>query len=350
MAQSVEHVIGNDEVISSILITSSNKATQPGCFIFLFFLTLYDKLCYNTYRNFEEGSLQMEEKKPQGNPKEENVPQLADPKPTKPTVKKTSKPTQASASKSAEPTKSHTPAAQKPQPNTTKQQASKKWEIKALAKSLAEVFAPAKQIPTAPNAPAMADVKPQSANQAQDAAAASAEKPVADSKVKIKGFMIRPWQMIVAAVLAVSMIGGGVVLGVVLGKREADKLNSPFDDAAIDHNWTPPSGSAENQDGIVLPGYAYLIFPAGEKKVEILLPNPTGNPCHFQYEMMLVETGEVLYRSKLIAPGKAVPKIELARPLTEGTYTLRIKINTYSLADGVTPMNGGEQDVKLYVK
>ena len=35
MAQSVEHVIGNDEVISSILITSSNKATQSGCFIFL---------------------------------------------------------------------------------------------------------------------------------------------------------------------------------------------------------------------------------------------------------------------------------------------------------------------------
>ena len=36
MAQSVEHVIGNDEVISSILITSSNKATQSGCFIFCF--------------------------------------------------------------------------------------------------------------------------------------------------------------------------------------------------------------------------------------------------------------------------------------------------------------------------
>ena len=34
MAQSVEHVIGNDEVISSILITSSRKATQSGCFSF----------------------------------------------------------------------------------------------------------------------------------------------------------------------------------------------------------------------------------------------------------------------------------------------------------------------------
>ena len=41
MAQSVEHVIGNDEVISSILITSSNKATQTGCFIFYL-----DTLCH----------------------------------------------------------------------------------------------------------------------------------------------------------------------------------------------------------------------------------------------------------------------------------------------------------------
>ena len=38
MAQSVEHVIGNDEVISSILITSSKSRGQPSsgfCFEFL---------------------------------------------------------------------------------------------------------------------------------------------------------------------------------------------------------------------------------------------------------------------------------------------------------------------------
>ena len=34
MAQSVEHVIGNDEVISSILITSSNSPWKyPGSFV-----------------------------------------------------------------------------------------------------------------------------------------------------------------------------------------------------------------------------------------------------------------------------------------------------------------------------
>lgn len=293
----------------------------------------------------------MEEKKPQSNPKQQNAPQSAEPKASKAAEQKVSKPMSVGASKSAEPTKPHTPATQKPQPDAAKQPTQKKWEIKALAKSLAEVFMPVKQTTEASNVSAAADAEqqPQSTEKAQDATA-SAQTPVADNKGKVKGFMIQPWQMIVAAVLAVSMIAGGVALGVVLGRREADKSNSPFDDSAIDHNWVPPTGTTANQDGIVLPGYAYLIFPAGEKKVEILLPNPTGNPCHFQYDMMLVETGEVLYRSKLIAPGKAVPKIELARPLTEGTYTLRITINTYSLADGVTPMNGGEQDVKLFVK
>ncbi len=44
MAQSVEHVIGNDEVISSILITSSNKATQSGCFIFFILLDIFQQI------------------------------------------------------------------------------------------------------------------------------------------------------------------------------------------------------------------------------------------------------------------------------------------------------------------
>ena len=42
MAQSVEHVIGNDEVISSILITSSKKASRKTCF-FCFSVVPIDK-------------------------------------------------------------------------------------------------------------------------------------------------------------------------------------------------------------------------------------------------------------------------------------------------------------------
>ena len=41
MAQSVEHVIGNDEVISSILITSSKKALAFASAFFVLFPSYY---------------------------------------------------------------------------------------------------------------------------------------------------------------------------------------------------------------------------------------------------------------------------------------------------------------------
>ena len=51
MAQSVEHVIGNDEVISSILITSSktNKHGQSPC-LFVLAPTLHEEELLN-YQN-----------------------------------------------------------------------------------------------------------------------------------------------------------------------------------------------------------------------------------------------------------------------------------------------------------
>ena len=50
MAQSVEHVIGNDEVISSILITSSKNALQKQCVFLInqnkYFLKLLTFSCF----------------------------------------------------------------------------------------------------------------------------------------------------------------------------------------------------------------------------------------------------------------------------------------------------------------
>ena len=49
MAQSVEHVIGNDEVISSILITSSNK--KVWTFVHTFFvLVLFHRIELRLFR------------------------------------------------------------------------------------------------------------------------------------------------------------------------------------------------------------------------------------------------------------------------------------------------------------
>ena len=58
----------------------------------------------------------------------------------------------------------------------------------------------------------------------------------------------------------------------------------------------------------------------------------------------------MLYQSRLIAPGKAVLEIKLSRPLEVGDYSLLIGVDSVSLTDGRTPMNGGEQKVLLKVR
>ncbi len=163
------------------------------------------------------------------------------------------------------------------------------------------------------------------------------------------GLVIQSWQLAIAAVAVVAMVVGGVVLGVVLGNRNNAK-DSAFDDSPVDYEWVMPEGGDTNEDQIILPGYVDLTFPAGEQEIEVVLPNPKGNPCYFRYTLMLEATGEILYQSKLIPPGKAVLAIKLSRPLPKGDYSLLIGIDSVSLVDGRTPMNGGEQSVLLKVR
>ena len=173
-------------------------------------------------------------------------------------------------------------------------------------------------------------------------------EPQAEEKPKREaaGLVIKPWQLAVAAVTVVAMIVGGVVLGIVLG----NKNGGSYDDSPVDYEWVLPDGAQTNPDQIILPGYVELTFPAGEQVIEIVLPNPASNPCYFRYTLVLEETGEVLYQSRLIAPGKAVLEIKLSRSLEVGDYSLLIGVDSVSLTDGRTPMNGGEQRVLLKVR
>lgn len=173
-----------------------------------------------------------------------------------------------------------------------------------------------------------------------------AEQYSAPTKRASAGLVLKPWQLAVAAVAIVALVVGGVVLGIVLGNKNGGNA----DDSPVDYEWVLPEGVQTNPDQIVLPGYVELTFPAGEQVIEIVLPNPATNPCYFRYTLMLEHTGEVLYQSKLIAPGKAVLEIKLSRPLEKGDYALLIGIDSFSLADGSTPMNGGEQKVLLKVR
>ncbi|MBO7274166.1 MAG: hypothetical protein J6V22_04860, partial [Clostridia bacterium] len=162
-----------------------------------------------------------------------------------------------------------------------------------------------------------------------------------------RGLVVQGWQLAVAAVIVVAMIAGGVVLGMVLGNRND---GDGFSGSPVDYDWELQSGSATNDNQIVLPGYDDLLFPANETKIEMILPNHKSNPCYFRYTLMLKDTGEILYQTPLIAPGQAMLEIELLRELSKGDYQLIIAIDCISLTDGRTPLNGGEHHVVLRVR
>ncbi len=123
------------------------------------------------------------------------------------------------------------------------------------------------------------------------------------------------------------------------------------DDGAVDWNGqqlpdtTPSAPSA----GIKIPGYPSITLPKNQETVNVALINPEGNPCYFTFELVLKDTGESLYKSKLVPPGKAITQITMSKALSAGEYDATIKITTTSLEDG-SAMNGANVETVLIVK
>ena len=101
--------------------------------------------------------------------------------------------------------------------------------------------------------------------------------------------------------------------------------------------------------GIKIPGYPSITLPADQQTVNVALLNPEGNPCYFTFELVLKDTDETLYKSKLVPPGQAIRSITMSKALSAGEYNATIKITTTSLEDG-SAMNGANVETVLIVK
>ena len=110
-----------------------------------------------------------------------------------------------------------------------------------------------------------------------------------------------------------------------------------------------PNKSGEEAVGIQIPGYPSITIPADTKNVTVAFLNPEDNPCYFTFELVLKDTDEVLYTSKMVPPGQAIYEAELSRPLEKGEYNATIKIKTASLEDG-SAMNGADVETVLIVQ
>lgn len=148
---------------------------------------------------------------------------------------------------------------------------------------------------------------------------------------------------ILISICILVLIGAACYL---LGKQQ-DHSDSAFrpdlDSSAV----APAAEEADDKpDGIRIPGYPRITIPAGTTDVTMNLMNPEGNPCYFTFELILTDTDETIYTSKMVEPGKVITDVELSRGLEKGEYPAIVRISTASLEDG-SPMNGANVETVL---
>lgn len=126
---------------------------------------------------------------------------------------------------------------------------------------------------------------------------------------------------------------------------EVEAANALIDENATNYDTAIYLEQVTDPYHIALPGYSEIPMYADSDYMQIALWNPTGNPCFFQFSIVMGD--EVLYESKLVPPGLAVQEQTLSRTIPEGTYDATIKIRCYDLEDTEEEMNGGAINVTI---
>lgn len=80
-----------------------------------------------------------------------------------------------------------------------------------------------------------------------------------------------------------------------------------------------------------LPVIDSVSIQAGARDVQMALLNPEANDSYFIFEIILVDTGEILYISELLAPSMGVDHVTLIAPLEKGEYKAELLVRAFSL-------------------
>lgn len=156
--------------------------------------------------------------------------------------------------------------------------------------------------------------------------------------------------MIAVIVLLCAVVA--VLVTVLVIRKDKNKDNDDKFTPTIDSD-AGEIGTESNysggQQGIRIPGYPSITVDAGKDNVTMNLFNPEGNPCYFTFEIVLSDSGETIYKSDMVEPGKAITNVKLQHPLATGEHNAVIKISTASLTDGKT-MNGANVETVLVAK
>lgn len=102
-------------------------------------------------------------------------------------------------------------------------------------------------------------------------------------------------------------------------------------------------------ESIAIPGFEKMKIPAGQTTVPAYLYNPENNKCYFEIALLLADSKEEIYKSKLVRPGQKLYEIELNRAMEKGDYDAVVHYSTYALAD-YADMNGANVPFTLSVE
>lgn len=146
--------------------------------------------------------------------------------------------------------------------------------------------------------------------------------------IAITSNSILPWLLILLALLLLILIS-------ILSFCNKQHPESPIFRPNIEHN-TGTNEEEENEaKGIQVRGFTTWSIPANtSKNLSIPLENPEGNPCYFSFEILLSDTGEVIYSSDMVPPGEKIARINITREFDAGDYPATIKIKTNELITG----------------
>lgn len=170
-----------------------------------------------------------------------------------------------------------------------------------------------------------------------------------------KGIVIKKKHIVIAIIIVLLLVFGGIFVGLNWNSRFGD--NTPVSDTSnpdIDPNagiygGEHPEDKGGESEGIKIPGYPSITIAKDSKNVTMALLNPEGNPCYFKFELVLKDTDETIYESKLVPPGQAITDVTLTKPLSQGEHDAVIKISTFSLTDQ-SAMNGANVETVLIAK
>lgn len=146
------------------------------------------------------------------------------------------------------------------------------------------------------------------------------------------------------AIVITAVIVSCVFLGISANNNENDVFNPEFEKGQLQEDVSNGDSS-----GIKIPGYSSITINKGETKAYVDFFNPDENQVYFKIKLVLKETNEVLYESKLLKPAQHLYEIELLNSMQAGQYDMIIIYETFKMDENLTPRNGASVNCKLIV-